>query len=156
MSHTRARLLLAVTVVLAGTGTAAGSFLPWLTTFAGLHGFAAADGLFGQVLAGLGAVVALAGLVLAWRQVALLRWVLLVAALAAALLSGWLLAGTENLYADLAADPFTVAGRGPGGFVALASALVAVALALAPLPGPGGRVHGRRSRTCEDGAAAPA
>lgn len=134
MTHTRSRVLLGTAAVVAGAGTVAGAFLPWVSTFAGLQTFASADGLYGQVLAGLGAVVAVSGLVLLWRETAVGRWVLLAAAVVAALLSGWMLMRSEGLYASLAADPFTVAERGPGGFVALACALTAVALALTPVP----------------------
>ncbi len=145
MRRPPARLLLAGSLVAAGAGVVVGTALPWLTTSAGLQGYAAVDELFGQVLAGLGGLVALAGLALGWRETAPGRWAVLVAALAAALLSGWMVAQAEATYADLATDAPTVAARGPGGFVALACALLATGLALVPVP-PASVGTGRATR----------
>lgn len=115
---------------------AAGSSLPWLTSSEQVGEHAAADGPHGLLLSLLGAVLVLAAGLLAWRPGVPVRRVLLGAALLATLLSGWMLAQSEGLYASLAADPAVVPGRGAGGFVALAASLTATALALLPVPAP--------------------
>lgn len=132
-SSTAARLAVGVLTVAAGAATALGAQMPWLTTFAGLVPLPATEGAFGVVLVVLGVLVAASGLLLLWRETAPGRWLLLLAALTAFLLSGWVLVQGEVALDRLAADPLLVAGRGPGGLVTLASAGVALALALVPL-----------------------
>lgn len=129
-----ARHLRAGGIVVAGAGVVTGASLPWLTTLTGMQGYAAVEGLPGRVLAGLGAGVVVGGLVLAWRETALARRAVLLVALAAALLAGWMLAHAEGRYVSLADDALTTAERGAGGFLALAAALLATGLALVPVP----------------------
>ncbi|MFC3690226.1 hypothetical protein [Aquipuribacter hungaricus] len=121
-------------VVLSGGLVVLGACLPWLTTAAGLRGPAALDSGFGQLLAGLGLLVAAGGAVLLWRDTAAGRRAVLVAALPATLLAGWMLAQSEGRYAVLVGEVPALAERGPGGFVALAASLLATGLVLVEHP----------------------
>lgn len=141
MGTNRYRIALALAVAITGAGVVSGALLPWLTTFAGLQQYAAVDGLYGKVLIAFGAVLVIAAAVLLWRETVIGRWAMLAAALLATLLSGWMLVQAETLYATLAADVFTVAGRGPGGALSLISSVAATALSLVPLRA-GGSVAG--------------
>jgi hypothetical protein len=108
----------------------AGSLLPWLTLFAGLHSYRGVVGLNGQLLLAGGVLSIIAGLFLLFRGGRTLIQLTGGLGLAILAVTTWLLVQQHGMYHELMAEhPMTVPGIGPGLYVAAAGALL-VALSL--------------------------
>lgn len=133
-ARARARSL-ALATVLGGLLIAGGSFLPWLTFYAGLYPMRGVMGLWGRLMAVGGGLCVVAG-VGAWRRSgeAFERWI---AALGVALMgfAGWLVLQLLLTFRHLVADPMVVPRLGPGLFVAFAGTLLVGAPAFRRLRG---------------------
>jgi len=115
----------AAAAIAGGALIVAGSLLPWLTLFAGLHSFRGVVGLNGQLLLAGGVLSILAGLYLLFRGGRTL--VRSTAGLGVAMLAAavWLLVQQYGMYHELLSEqPMTVPGIGPGLYVATAGALL--------------------------------
>jgi hypothetical protein len=102
-----------------------GSFLPWMTLFAGLHPYAGVLGLNGKLLAAGGALSMLLGIWLLLRGGQNLNRVL--GALGVTLLAStvWLLLRQHQAYQELlSGHPMMVPGIGSGLYVAASGALL--------------------------------
>lgn len=143
-SATQERLVASVAIV-GGALVAIGSFLPWLSLFAGLHPLRGVIGLNGRVLAAGGALCVVAGIQY-WQRPAL-RLKRAVAALAWALtgFAIWLTIQLLSTYRELRTNPMLVPRLGPGLFLALMGSLLAGGTVIF-------RLTDRRARQCPPGA----
>jgi hypothetical protein len=109
-----------------------GAVLPWLSLYGGLDHLRGIDGTNGRVLIGAGVLSALVACVYAMRPSERLRWVIGALGFAASGFAAWDLSQLLGTYSQLQADPFAVAGLGPGAFLAVAGSLVVLATLLLP------------------------
>lgn len=112
-----------------------GSLGPWLSIYAGLRVFRGIDAENGQVLAGLGILIGVIGLLqLSTRATPALRWVLAAVAFAATALAAVSVIGLLSTLRDLSAEPLLLAAPGPGLFFALAGGVIGLATVFLPIP----------------------
>jgi len=116
-----------LTAVAAGGAVIAGAFLPWVEAFAGLIQVPGVRGRNGQILAALGAVIILAGLVQLTQRSQAARWAAGVAGFAAAGFSGYLLIQLARSMRVLGGDSMVIARGGPGLWVTAAGSVAAFA-----------------------------
>ncbi len=107
-----------------GTLIIVGTVLPWFSLYAGLHPLRGIMGLNGRLLLAGGAVAAIIGTVLLFRDLRPLRLLLGGLGIGLALFAGWILLGVPATYRTLQENPMLVAQIGPGLFVALLGTLV--------------------------------
>ena len=115
--------------LIGGAAAVAGSTLPWLSLYAGLHPITGLDGLNGRVLAGLGGFALAAALAHAIRGGQGTRWLLGMSGFALAAFAGWLGVQLLGTVSELSADPLLVARLEPG----LAVSIVGGSLVFATL-----------------------
>jgi hypothetical protein len=116
----------------AGGAIIAGSLLPWVEAFAGLIQVPGIQGRNGQILAALGAVVIVAGLVQLARPGHAARWVAGVTGFAAAGFSGYLLIQLARSLRELGGDSMVIARGGPGLWLTAVGAVAAFATLFFP------------------------
>jgi len=119
-----------VSLVAAGGGSivAAGTMLPWISLFAGLHSYPGIAGLYGRMMFAGGALAVAACLAILVRPDPRLRLAIGVLGLALTLFAAWVLWGLRSTTHGLERHPFLLARPGPGLFVVLAGALLMAAL----------------------------
>ena len=117
--------------VAAGAIMITGAFLPWVTTFAGLIAIPGVRGGNGRMLAGAGAVIALAGIAHALRGGRWSRWVIGLAGFLATGFSGFLLLQLAASLRSLSSDSMVACG-GPGLWVTAAGSALAFATMFLP------------------------
>jgi len=116
----------AAAAIAGGVLIVAGSLLPWITLFAGLHTYRGIVGLNGQLLLAGGVLSILAGLVLLFRGGRSLVQLTGGLGLAMLAVTVWLLVQQYGMYHELVSEhPMTVPGIGPGLYVATVGALLA-------------------------------
>jgi hypothetical protein len=122
-------------LVAAGGGSivAAGTMLPWISLFAGLHSYAGIAGLYGRMMFAGGALAVAGGVAILVRPDPRLRLAIGSLGLALTIFAAWVLWGLRSTTHGLARHPLLLARPGPGLFVVLAGALLVAAL-LSPLP----------------------
>jgi hypothetical protein len=122
--------LVATAAIAGGATVIAGTLLPWLTLFAGLHPYRGIIGWNGRVLLAGGVLAVAGGVWLLVRDTQPVRRT--IGALGVAMLAFvvWLLVQQNAMYHDLLSQhPMTVPGVGPGLHVASGGALL-IALTL--------------------------
>jgi hypothetical protein len=112
----------AVIVILGGMTIIAGTLMPWMTFFAGLHIYRGIIGLYGRLIAVGGVVVVALGVLLVARHNALLRWSAALLGGAIFLFSALLLRNLILLVGNFRGDPMMVASPGHGLFVCVVGA----------------------------------
>jgi hypothetical protein len=119
-----------VSLVAAGGGlmVAAGTMLPWISLFAGLHPYPGIAGLYGRVMFAGGALAIAGGLAILVRPDPRLRLAIGGLGVGLTLFAGWVLWGLRSTTHRLERHPFLLARPGPGLFVVLAGALLVAAL----------------------------
>ena len=118
--------------VAAGAIMITGAFLPWVTTFAGLIAIPGVRGSNGRMLAGAGAVIALAGIAHALRGGRWSRWVIGLAGFLATGFSGFLLLQLAASLRSLSSDSMVAGQAGPGLWVTAAGSALAFATMFLP------------------------
>ncbi|MFN2602581.1 MAG: hypothetical protein ABR582_07495 [Gemmatimonadaceae bacterium] len=114
-------------VILGGMTIVAGTLMPWMTLFAGLHTYRGIIGLYGRLIAGGGVVTVALGVLLGARDNRLVRWSAGFLGAAILLFSLLLLRNLVAVVGNLRGDPMTVASAGHGLYVcAVGAALVCV------------------------------
>lgn len=101
-----------------------GTVLPWFSLYAGLHPLRGIMGLNGRLLLAGGAVAAMMGILLLFRDLRPVRLMLGGLGVGLALFAGWILLGVPATYRTLQENPMLVAQIGPGLFVALLGTLI--------------------------------
>jgi hypothetical protein len=121
--------------VIGGALAAVGCFLPWVTVFAGLEGFAGVRGSNGKLLAAAGVILAAAG---AWhllRGSVWARWAAGLLGAGVAGSAGYLLVQLQETMKSLGGESMTLVGRGPGLWLVAAGGLLAFATMFLPAGG---------------------
>jgi hypothetical protein len=116
-----------------GAIVAAGAFLPWVETFAGLISIPGVRGSNGRILAGAGILIALAGLYHTVRGGGLPRWLIGIAGFGALGFSGYLLIQLAATMRGLGGS-MVLARGGPGLWVCAAGGLLACGTLFLPSP----------------------
>ena len=114
--------LTATIVILGGMTIVAGTLMPWLTLFAGLHTYRGIIGLYGRLIAGGGVVAVALGVLLSARDNRLLRLSAGLVGGAIFFFSALLLRNLIAVVANLRGDPMMVASPGDGLYVCLVGA----------------------------------
>lgn len=116
--------------VAAGGGliVAAGTMLPWMSLFAGLHPYPGIAGLYGRVMFAGGVLAVAGGLAMLVRPDPRLRFGIGGLGVALTFFAAWVLWGLRSTTHGLEGHPFLLARPGPGLFVVLAGALLVAAL----------------------------
>jgi hypothetical protein len=119
-----------VSLVAAGGGliVAAGTMLPWISLFAGLHPYPGIAGLYGRVMFAGGALAIAGGVAILVRPDPRLRLAIGGLGVGLTLFAGWVLWGLRSTTHGLERHPFLLARPGPGLFVVVAGALLVAAL----------------------------
>lgn len=119
-----------MSLVAAGGGliVAAGTMLPWISLFAGLHPYPGIAGLYGRVMFAGGALAIAGGVAILVRPDPRLRLAIGGLGVGLTLFAGWVLWGLRSTTHGLERHPFLLARPGPGLFVVLAGALLVAAL----------------------------
>jgi hypothetical protein len=119
-----------VSLVAAGGGliVVAGTMLPWISLFAGLHPYPGIAGLYGRVMFAGGALAIAGGVAILVRPDPRLRLAIGGLGVGLTLFAGWVLWGLRSTTHGLERHPFLLARPGPGLFVVLAGALLVAAL----------------------------
>lgn len=99
-----------------------GTLMPWMTFLCGLHTYRGIIGIYGQLIAGGGAVAVTLGLFLSARDNRLLRWSAGVLGGAVFLFSAVLLRNLIAVVGALRGDPMMVASPGQGLYFCLVGA----------------------------------
>ena len=121
MTHGTKRLTAAI-VILGGMTIVAGTLMPWMTLFAGLHTYRGIIGLYGRLIAGGGVVAVAIGVLLGARDNRILRWSAGLVGGAIFFFSALLLRNLIAVVANLRGDPMMVASAGDGLYVCLVGA----------------------------------
>jgi hypothetical protein len=124
--------------VLAGVGGAmavAGSALPWLSLYAGLHPIAGTTGLNGRILMGLGLIALVLSAAHLLRGGNTTRWLLAFTGFAIVALGGWLGIQLLQTAATTLADPLLVARIEPGLPIAIVGGALVFATVFVPTGG---------------------
>jgi hypothetical protein len=119
-----------------GAVIAAGAFLPWIETFAGLIQIPGVRGGNGRILAAAGFLLAAAGLYHAVRGGSWSRWLIGLTGFAALGFSGYLLIQLAATVRVLGGDSMVLARGGPGLWVTAAGSLLAAGTLFLPSPAP--------------------
>jgi hypothetical protein len=101
-----------------------GAGLSWFSLFAGLQTYRGVNFLNGRVLAAGGALGILAGVWFSLRSSPRLRWGIGLLGFVLLAFASWSGLQLRVIYRALAADPFVVAGLGPGLIIVVAGALL--------------------------------
>jgi len=124
----------AAIVMVGGLTGVAGTLLPWMTLFGGLHTYRGIIGVYGRLIAGGGALAIALGVLLSARDYRLIR-------LAAALLGAAIFVAATILLRNMLtivgnhrADPMMISAQGWGLYVCMAGATL---LCAAPIPSLG-------------------
>jgi hypothetical protein len=124
-----------VSLIAAGGGSivAAGTMLPWISLFAGLHSYPGIAGLYGRMMFAGGTLAVAGGVAILVRPDSRLRLAIGGLGVALTVFTVWVLWGLRSTTRGLERHPFLLARPGPGLFVVLAGALLVAAL-LSPSP----------------------
>jgi hypothetical protein len=114
--------LTSIIVILGGMTIIAGTLMPWMTLFAGLHTYRGIIGLYGRLIAGGGVVTVALGVLLGARDNRLLRWSAGLVGGAILLFSVLLLRTLIVVVGNLRGDPMMVASPGLGLYVCVVGA----------------------------------
>ena len=119
-----------MSVVAAGGGliVAAGTMLPWISLFAGLHPYPGIAGLYGRMMFAGGALAVAGGVAILVRPDPRLRLAIGGLGVALSVFAAWVLWGLRATTHGLDRHPFLLARPGPGLFVVLVGALLVAAL----------------------------
>ena len=120
----RTNRLTAIIVILGGMTIIAGTLMPWMTLFAGLHTYRGIIGLYGRLIAGGGVVTVALGALLGAKDSRLLRWSASLVGCLIFLFSLFLLRNLFAVVGNLRGDPMMVASPGDGLYVCLIGAAI--------------------------------
>lgn len=118
-------LLSAAAAISGGLMIVAGSMMPWMTLFAGLHTYSGLIGMNGRMLMAGGVISIIIGLALTLRGGRTLNRAAGGLGVVLLAFTAWLLTRQYEMYQELiTGHPMTVPGIGPGLYVAAAGALI--------------------------------
>src|SRR5689334_2677408 len=123
------RSVTAAIIMVGGVTVVAGTLLPWMTLFGGLHTYRGIIGLYGRLIAIGGALATVMGFVLSRRENELARFVAAILGLAIFSFSAILVRRMLTIVGNHRGDPMMIAGPGWGLYVCLlGAALMALSI----------------------------
>jgi len=112
--------LTAAIVILGGMTIVAGTLMPWMTLFGGLHTYRGIIGLYGRLIAAGGIAAVIIGILIAGRYNRTLRWSVGALGGAIFIFAAVLLRNLLMLVGNFRGDPMMIAAPGWGLYVCLA------------------------------------
>jgi hypothetical protein len=116
------RSVTAAIVIVGGMTVVAGTLLPWMTLFGGLHTYRGIIGLYGRLIASGGVLAIALGLVLTAKENLLVRAAAAILGVAIFSFSTILIRNMMSIVGNHRGDPMMIAAPGRGLYVCLAGA----------------------------------